>query len=222
MQYRALTVSRQFGSGGGRIAQTIAKWLGWKLLDSEIIAAIAEAARVPPKAVRNYDERAHSWLHRINEDAMRGVAIASGRPLADEDLFDAHTAFELTRRIIEEAYQAGNCVIVGRGGQCILEYKPDVFRVFVYAPLRERMRRLRRRLEPGADIEQRLRAVDGERAKYLHQNFNRDWCDTRLYDLMIRSGEDEDATARTILYAMTGEPYAGRAQETAAAAAIPE
>ena len=49
MKYRALTVAREFGSGGGRIANTIAGWLGWKLLDNELISAIARAARVDSK-----------------------------------------------------------------------------------------------------------------------------------------------------------------------------
>lgn len=205
MKYRTLTVSRQFGSGGGRIANTIARWLGWKLLDSEIIAAIAREARVDSKVVRHYDERVDSWLRRINEEAIRGVAVASGRPLGERDLFDAYTMTELTREIIEEAHSGGNCVIVGRGAQCILQYKPDAFHVFIYAPLRERVRRLKKRLEPGADVEQRIRSVDEERAKYLHQRFGKNWCDLHLYDMMICSHEDEDETARVILYAMTGE-----------------
>lgn len=205
VRYRSLTVSREFGSGGGRIAKTVAGWLGWKLLDQELIQAIAEAARVDSKVVRKYDERAESWLRRFNEEAVRGVAMAAGRPVAEEEIFDAHEMSEMTRRIIEDAHDAGNCVIVGRGAQCILHYKPDSFHVFVYAPLRERIERLKARLEPGVDIEQRLRAVDEERAKYLHKRFNRHWCDPNLYDLMIRSHEDEDATAQVILYAMTGK-----------------
>lgn len=204
MKYRALTVSREFGSGGGRIANTIAGWLDWKLLDSEIITAIAKAARVDSKVVRHYDERVDSWLRRINEEAVRGVAMAAGRPFNEGDIFDARTMGELTRRIIEEAYTAGNCVIVGRGAQCILEHKPDAFHVFVYASLRDRMHRLKNRLEHAADIAQRIRNVDHERAKYLHQTFGQNWCDHRLYDLMIRSAEDEDAAARVIYYAMTG------------------
>lgn len=46
MDYRVLTVSREFGSGGGRIAQSIAKRLGWKLLDGALIDEIACAAHV--------------------------------------------------------------------------------------------------------------------------------------------------------------------------------
>jgi cytidylate kinase len=212
MKYRALTVSRQFGSGGGRIANTIAEWLGWKLLDNEILSAIARAARVDSKVVRHYDERVDSWLRRINEEAVRGVAMASGRPLGDEDLFDAHVMTDLTRKIVEEAHHAGNCVIVGRGAQCILEHKPDTYHAFIYAPFRDRIQRLRKRLEPGADIEQRIRTVDGDRAKYLHRRFGKSWCDLHLYDLMICSREDEDETARVILSAMTGNTGTGSQQ----------
>ena len=101
---------------------------------------------------------------------------------------------------------------MGRGAQCILEYKPDSFHVFVYAPFRDRIQRLKKRLEPGADIEQRIRTVDGDRAKYLQQRFGKNWCDLHLYDLMIRSQEDEDETARVILDAMTGKVASGSQQ----------
>jgi len=205
VQYRTLTVAREFGSGGGRIANTVAGWLGWKLLDAEIIKAIARAANVDSHVVRQFDERVESWLHRLNEEALHGIAMATGRPLGEGEVFDAQVMAKLTRKIIEEAHSAGNCVIVGRGAQCILGHCPDVFHVYVYAPFRERIRRLRTRLDPGVNIENRIRAVDEERTKYLRQNFGKDWCSPQLYDLMIRSHEDEDATARVILYAMTGK-----------------
>lgn len=208
MQYRALTISREFGSGGGRIAQTLANWLGWKLLDNEIINAISETARVDSKVVRNYDERVSSWLRRINEEAIRGVAMASGEALDEKAIFDSRLMADLARKIIEEAYAAGNCVIVGRGSQCILARKPDAYHVFVYAPLRDRMQRLKSRLAAGTDIAQRLRTVDTQRAKYLQQLFGVRWCDHPLYDLMIRSTADEDKTAREIYYAMTGHAHA--------------
>ncbi len=110
----------------------------------------------------------------------------------------------LTRQIIEHAHAAGNCVVVGRGAQCILQSKADVFHVFVYAPLRVRIHRLRTRLEPGANIEQRIRDVDAERAHYLKLRFGKEWNDPHLYDLMISSGEDEEQTARVIEFAIMG------------------
>jgi len=206
VDYRVLTVNREFGSGGGRIAQTIAEWLGWKLLDRDIIDAIAYAAHVDANVVRRYDEHVDSWLRRINQQAMRSAALAAGLELGEDSVFDAEEMVKLTQKIVEEAHSEGNCVIVGRGAQCILQHKRDVFHVFVYAPYKERILRLRSRLEKGANIEQRIRTVDEERAKYLQQYFGKHWCYPHLYDLMISSREDEDSTARVILYAMTGEP----------------
>jgi cytidylate kinase len=202
-----LTVNREFGSGGGRIAQTIAQWLGWKLLDRDIIDAIAYAAHVDKNVVRHYDEHVDSWLRRINQQAMRSAALAAGLELGDDSVFDAEEMVKISQKIIEKAYTDGNCVIVGRGAQCVLQHKPDVYHVFVYAPLKERILRLRARLEKDADIEQRLRTVDGERAKYLQQYFGKSWCNLHLYDLMISSKADEDATARAIVFAMTGQAH---------------
>ena len=208
MAYRVLTVNREFGSGGGRIAQTIAEWLGWKLLDRDIIDAIAYAAHVDKNVVRNYDEHVISWLRRINQQAMRSAALAAGLELHENSVFDAEEMVKLSEKIIQKAHADGDCVIVGRGSQCVLQCKPDVFHVFVYAPLKERILRLRSRLDKGADIEERIRKVDGERAKYLQQYFGKSWCNPHLYDLMISSHEDEDSTARAIVFAMNGRVIA--------------
>ena len=203
MQYRVLTVNREFGSGGGRIAQTIAENLGWKLLDKDIIDAIAYAAHVDANVVRRYDEHVESWLRRLNQQAMRSAALAAGLELRDNAVFDAQEMVKISQNVIEQAYFDGNCVIVGRGSQCVLQHKPDAYHVFVYAPHRQRILRLRERLAQGVDVEQRIRTVDGQRAKYLQEYWEKYWLNPHLYDLMISSHEGEDFTARIIQHAMT-------------------
>jgi cytidylate kinase len=205
MSYRVLTVSREFGSGGGRIAKTVADWMGWKLLDSALIDAIACAAHVEPREVSHYDEHVESWLRRLNRQAMRATALAAGFALDSSNCFDPDVMTELTRQIVEQAHATGECVIVGRGAQCILQRKTDTFHVFVYAPFRDRLLRLRARLGPGIKVESRMRAIDEERAQYLQQRFAKRWNDPHLYDLMIASHEDETPAARLIYEAMTGQ-----------------
>ena len=204
MHYRSLTVNREFGSGGGSIAQTIAKNLGWKLLDKDIIDAIAYQAHVDVREVHRYDEHVESWLRRINQQAMRSAALAAGLELRENSLFDAEEMVRISQNIIQQAYHDGNCVIVGRGSQCVLQHKPDAFHVFVYAPHRERILRLLQRLPAGVDVEKRIRTIDGERAQYLQQNWGKYWLNPHLYDLMISSQDGEDQTARIIQSAMTG------------------
>jgi cytidylate kinase len=205
MDYRVLTVDREFGSGGAKIAQTIADLLGWKLLDSALIDAIACAGHVDPKIVSAYDERVESWLQRLNRRALRGAAMSGGVIPEKENCFDPDVMTDLTRQIIEQAHEEGGCVVVGRGAQCILRNKPDVFHAFVYAPMRDRIRRIREKLEPGTENpEERIRDVDEERTEYLRRRFGKIWTDPHLYDLMIRSHENEETTARMILSAMKG------------------
>ncbi len=208
MDYRVLTVSREFGSGGGRIAQTIARRLGWRLLDSALIDEIACEAKVDARVVSRFDEHLEGWISRMNRQAMRGAALAAGVVPEQEKCFDEDAMTRMSRQIIEHAYQAGNCVIVGRGAQCILQSKPDVFHAFVYAPLAVRIHLLQKRLEPGVNIEQRIRIVDGERAHYLKLRFGKEWNNPHLYDLMISSGDDEEKTVRVIEFAM-GIPVSG-------------
>ena len=219
MKYRVLTISREFGSGGLSIARIVAGWLGWKVLDREIINAIAQRAKVDASVVSDYDERVGSWLRRINEEAVRSVATALGQPLRETDVFDARTMTALTCKIVEEAYAAGNCVIVGRGSQCILERRPDVFHAFVYAPMKERVERMRTRmaLDPGVNVEQRIRSIDEIRAKYLQQHFGRHWGNFQMYELMVRSCPDEQKSAGVIYFAMTGQMPPEPAREAASA-----
>jgi hypothetical protein len=58
--YRALTVAREYESGGDRIAARLAERLGWKLIDSALIDEVAQLAHVEPQLVRKFDERVDS------------------------------------------------------------------------------------------------------------------------------------------------------------------
>ena len=43
-----------------------------------------------------------------------------GGTIDEKDIFNANAMKSLTRKIIEEAYSVGNCVIVSREAPCIL------------------------------------------------------------------------------------------------------
>lgn len=133
---------------------------------------------------------------------MRSAALTAGLELREGSVLNPDEMAKLTEKIIEQGYAEGNCVIVGRGAQCVLRHKRDAYRVFVYAPHRERILRLRKRLEPGAEVEERIRKMDEERARYLLERFGKCWTEPHLYDLMICSHDDEGSTARVILNAM--------------------
>jgi cytidylate kinase len=200
--FRVLTVSREYGSGGGLIARKIAEKLGWDLLDKALVERIARIAQVDPQLAQEYDERVDSWLHRASRrglwhGAFEGVATVTGL-----EVFDAEAMAALGRDLITEAHARGNCVIVGRGGQCVLQDRKDVLHVFIYAPWRERTARVRGRLTAAADVEHAIRLTDQRRADFIRMYFGCNWNDPHLYHMLISSEFGEDNVARTIIEAM--------------------
>ena len=202
--FRIVTVAREYGSGGGRIAQLLAGRLGWKLLDRCLVEKIAETASIEPQVAEKFDERPDPWFDRLAEAFWQSPGLRgyiSGRV---PGRFDCEVAAQMTRSIIQEAADIGDCVIVGRGSQCLLQPREDVFHVFVYAPHAERLERLLRR-EPQLSksaAEKKLDAEDATRAAYVRDQFGQDWQNRHLYHLMLSSSLGEKEAVSIILAAL--------------------
>src|SRR5438067_10512931 len=60
-----LTVSREYGAGGGEVARLLAEALGWELLDRELLHQAAEIEHVPDAELERLDEKAISLVDRF-------------------------------------------------------------------------------------------------------------------------------------------------------------
>jgi len=201
MKYRVLTVSREYGSGGAPIANRIADILGGRLGDTALITEISTREKVPPTEVAAFDEKVDPWFHRITR-LVWGLGADGISAVAPVEMFDAERAANLARRVIEEAYKMGNCVIVGRGAQCILRDRPDVFHAFIYGRREDKIKRLQSRVSPGTDIEALMRSMDAQRVEYVRLHYKQNWLNPYLYDIMIDSKGQTEAVAQLIISAM--------------------
>jgi cytidylate kinase len=205
MKYRVLTISREFGSGGSEIASIIARDLGWKLLDRELVTEISRTEQVPPSEVAAFDEKVDPWIHRITRTVW-GLGADGISAVAPVEMFDAEKAANLSKRIVEEAHRMGECVIVGRGAQCVLRDRADVFHAFVYCRLEDRIHRIQSRVKPGTDVKALIRSTDAERLEYIRLHYKQNWLNPYLYDIMIDSKNQTEKAARLIVSAMTMVP----------------
>jgi len=200
--FRVLTVAREFGSGGGAIAQTVADSLKWNLLDRALIDKIARAAQVDAETARQCDERVDSWVHRMSRRGLWHGAFEGVAAVTDAEFFDAETMAAVAQKVIAEAAAHGDCVIVGRGAQCALQNRTDTLHVFVYAPWAQRVACIHERMPKAKDIDQLIESTDQERAGYIRTYFGSDWKNPHLYHLMISSQLGEDHVARLIIDAI--------------------
>jgi len=201
MKFKALTIAREYGSGGGEVARIAAERLGWKLLDKDLLTEIGNKANVAQSEVTALDEQVDPWLHRITRP-LWGSGVEGFSAMVAVNLFDADKAAAIAKLVIEEAYRVGNCVIVGRGAQCVLKDKVDVFKAFVYAGWADRVHRLQGRVPPGTHVGNLIRSMDAARLEYVQRHYGVNRLDPHLYHLMVNSNNDPEAAARLILAAM--------------------
>ncbi len=197
---RVITISREFGSGGRTVACMLADQLKWKRVDAALIDEIARIANISPQVAARLDECVDPWFHRVVKGLWRGgyegTATSELTPV-----FDADAMASIWRRVILEAAGIGECVIVGRGGQCILQHRKDVFHVSLYAPLNEKVERLRERYPAGTDLASLALETDRVRATYIRRYFGQDWTNRHLYNLQVCTGIGLERVAAAILCA---------------------
>jgi cytidylate kinase len=185
---RAITVSREYGSGGGEIARRLAARLGWQLVDHEMVAAVARELGLSEDEADEQDERAESFFGRMLS-RLQSIEpnILVNPPLAQEA--DSRAYHQALHRVVCSAVGAGPCVIVGRGAQRILADRRDVLHIRVVAPLEQRVRYVshRERLSDAA-ARARIAAKERDRARYMQTHHQCSPDDAHFYDLVVNTG----------------------------------
>jgi len=193
-----ITIEREYGCGGGEIAQLLANRLDWKLWDQRLTEEIARLANCPKAVVQEREERNDPLYYRLFRSFLRGSYEGSiNAPKLN--LVDSETIARLTKRVVEHAAEKGNCVIVGRGSQQFLKSRPDTLRVFLYAPRETKVRRLQGRGKTEKEAEELVDNVDRERADFVQKYFNVEWPDRAIYHTMMNTAIGDEAVVDMIL-----------------------
>src|SRR5947209_1416422 len=183
-----ITISREYGSGGGEIAARLAKRLQWQLIDHQVVVQVAQKLRVSQKEAEEHDECVESLPSRILKSLR---AIHPTMPVTVDIPFsmDARVFHEARSQIIEGAAASGHVVIVGRGAQAHLAQRNDVLHVRIIAPLEARIAYVMSRegLDRAA-AQARILQKDQEHARYLETFYHRRPSDPHLYDLVLSTG----------------------------------
>lgn len=195
---RVITVDREYGTGAPDIAARLAERLGWKLWDQLLTNEIARLMECDCRAVEEHEERRDPLHYRLFKSFMRG-SFEGTLNAPRLKMVDAECIREVAEKVVTQAAKEGNSVIVGRGSAYYLRERPDAFHVFIYAPLAEKVRRLRQAGKSEEEAVQLAETVDRDRAAYIRQYFGLEWPNRPLFHLMINSVIGDEAVIQTIL-----------------------
>lgn len=180
---KIITISREFGSGGREIGARLAKELGIKFYDKEVLKKMAEDTEFSEEYISRTAEARKNRFLPIT--IAHSFVVSSDFQIQQmKDLYRSQT------KSIRELAQEDDCVIIGRCADYILrDMKPC--RIFVHASIDSRIKRCMSRLhenEVGVteqEMRRRILTIDKERATYYNDFTFQKWGDKRYYDLCI-------------------------------------
>lgn len=174
---KVITISRQYGSGGRELGDKLAQKLGIPFYDKELINMIAQEGNMEAAMVEAYDEVEPDFDNYSVRDISPDYQIAMTQKI-----------YSAQSRVISNLAAKGSCVIVGRCADAIL---PEAVRIFVFADLESRIRRIAV-LQPGIladELEKRIISVDRRRKAYHEYYSTKGWGEVDGYDLCLNTGK---------------------------------
>jgi cytidylate kinase len=195
---RIVTIEREYGCGGGEIAQRLAEHLGWKLWDQLLTEEIARLADCPKAVIERREERTDPLYYRLFKSFLRGSYEGSINA-HNLKLVDCEGILKFTESVVQHAASAGNCIIVGRGSQLFLRNREDALRIFLYAPREDKVRRLLSRGKSAQEAQELVDTVDLERADFIEKYFKVEWPSRSVYHSMINTSVGDETVVQTIL-----------------------
>ena len=172
-----VTIGREYGSGGKKIAEALGKDLGIPVYDKNLLKIIAEKHDIDADLLENDDENLSNPFFEPYFTYGIDTASRSSR------------LFSLQSRIIREKADKESAIFVGRCADDVLSDYDDVVSIFIYAPKDVRIKRIMR-TEDIADslaAEKILKRVDKARRSYYQFYTDRKWGTTDGHDLIINS-----------------------------------
>ena len=201
MPIRVITLEREYGSGGGEIAERLAARLGWKLWDQLLTQEIARRLDCDCRAVEEREEKRDPVHYRLLKAFMRG-SFEGSLNAPRMKMVDTECIREVAQKLLPEVADRGNCVIVGRGSAYYLGHRPDAFHVFIYAHFQDRVQRLQSAGKSEKEAIELAETVDRDRAAFIKKYFDVEWPGRHRFHLMVNSGMGEEVATEIILDAL--------------------
>lgn len=180
-----ITISRQYGAGGRTVGKLLSDKLGIKYYDSELIVLAAKKNDVNSEFYKDYDEKVGKFYAGL---FYYPSTIGYFSPVMN-DVMVNDQLFNTQAEIIKEvAYEP--CIIVGRCSEYILKDKPNLVRLFLYADMESRKKRITEIYkEDTKNIEKAIIKADKQRSNYYNYYTGKEWGNPINYDLCINTSK---------------------------------
>jgi cytidylate kinase len=183
-----ITISKESGTESEQVASLLAKKLGWEYIGKQLVAGLAKELRISESEVEAFRKDAESRLLRfVDRYTCTLVQKVVDR---ERGCLDDKNYFVAVKKLVEDVFQAGNAIILGWGGQCLLRGRDGVLHVRLRKDEEEKIRTIMKRFKIDRDAARdHIRREEKDSKSLIKHYFNVDWNDVKLYDLIIDMGK---------------------------------
>lgn len=180
--YRYIAIERQFCSGGQEVASILAKKLGYKLYDHDILVETANRLELPAIYISDLEETSSTNpIFNLSQTALGGLSKKKNIPLSEQ-------IFQAEKQVILDVAENESCVFVGRCAGHILSEKEDCLRVFIYADDAFRLERAKTKEKiPAEKVEAEMKRVDKRRSGFFTNHTNCKWGAKEFFQISLNS-----------------------------------
>jgi cytidylate kinase len=211
-----ITISREYGCGGDEVVGRVCEILGYRSFNKYSISESYRSLGFSIQDFTDFTEDEHkvqSFFERFFMSLGKAQVIADDpyytQTLQQMDIGE-ESSLPLVQKAVIQAYDIGNFVIVGRGGQVLLRDKPGALHVRLIAPIEDRIQRVKNELKRNqqdydASIDIRRNAQnliekrDNASADYIKRYYDCRWDDPSLYHIVINTGKINAESAAWII-----------------------
>ena len=184
---KIITIGRELGSGGRTIGKMVANQLGIPYYDRELIDKAAQKTGLTTKYIETTEQKVtNSFLYNLAMGTSYGYGILEAANRQNLPLTEQ--VYIAQQQIIRECAKKGSCVIVGKCADAILDDSYDVYKVFIYADMKNRIQRCISQYKMSAeDAQKQIKQSDKARSCHYNTFTDKEWGNRHNYDLMLNS-----------------------------------
>lgn len=194
-----INIGRQLGSGGKDIGEIIARRLGVRLYDKELLTLAARQSGLCAEFFEKADEKESRSVLSTMIGYLRSPFAGDCGGVTSVLSNDA--LFKIQSHVIRDVAERESCIFVGRCADYILREHPRRVDVFISASEADRIRRICARTGCTADeARAQMERGDARRAGYYNYYSSKTWGAAATYHLCIDSSVfGDEGTADFIL-----------------------
>ncbi|MDR1544573.1 MAG: cytidylate kinase-like family protein [Prevotellaceae bacterium] len=185
---KTITIGRQFGAGGMATGKILSEKLNIPCYDKELIMLASKKSGLGSEFFEKADEKSSFSIFGVLGNVLGGFFSGIFSSGQSNNYLSNEMLFNIQSKVIKEIAEKESAIFLGRCADYILREKENLTTIFIYANLKDRIKRISEQKNISEkEAKNLIEQCDKKRSSYYNYYSDKTWGDAKSYDLCINS-----------------------------------